>query len=306
MQEPAPAVDFVPKKEVPESPEFAGPVNYGNPHVKAGIPRGLPATWKGGQDTVIDGADFPGLTVRGASIRGDDHRYQKEVRQDAMGMWTLSGPGTSEVLLVCAADGVGSQPFSHRGSMLACRTLHEEIGQHIEPMLTEGQGSEAAQKLFESIAHRMTVLAQNWGMEPKALSTTLVAALVELTPPGAPRRCLAFGVGDSAALLLRDETFTGLWDDSHDTGPISDTATAALPTHFSSVASAEVQLGAEDVLVVCTDGLVNPMRNEDVRAQMSSWWRREAVPGLLEFAWQLSFRAKSFGDDRTAVCVWGR
>src|ERR1700691_3239939 len=46
-------------------------------------------------DTVLDGAEFTGLTVRGASIRGDDHRARQEVRQDAMGMWQITDGETS-------------------------------------------------------------------------------------------------------------------------------------------------------------------------------------------------------------------
>ena len=56
--------------------------------------------------------------------------------------------------------------------------------------------------------------------------------------------------------------------------------------------------------MVCTDGLSNPMRNAAVSSQLAQWWGRGTVPGMPEFGWQLSFRAKSYGDDRTAVCAW--
>ena len=33
---------------------------------------------------------------------------------------------------------------------------------------------------------------------------------------------------------------------------------------------------------------------------------RDLLQGLTEFGWQLGYRVRSYGDDRTAVCVWGR
>lgn len=64
-------------------------------------------------------------------------------------------------------------------------------------------------------------------------------------------------------------------------------------------------VGAEEALVLCTDGLTGPMRNAQVKEQLVQWWSGP-VPTALEFGWQLGFQAKSYGDDRTAVCVWGR
>jgi hypothetical protein len=60
------------------------------------------------------------------------------------------------------------------------------------------------------------------------------------------------------------------------------------------------------MLMVCSDGMSNPMRNGDVRKQLAQWWSGDRVPGLLEFGWQVGYRAKTYGDDRTAVCVWSR
>lgn len=40
--------------------------------------------------------------------------------------------------------------------------------------------------------------------------------------------------------------------------------------------------------------------------QMATWWDGSRLPDLLEFGWQLGYRVRTFGDDRTAVCVWGQ
>jgi serine/threonine protein phosphatase PrpC len=65
-------------------------------------------------------------------------------------------------------------------------------------------------------------------------------------------------------------------------------------------------IGPGDMLLVCTDGMSNPMRNENVRAQLAEWRGSGRVPSMREFGWQMSYRVKTYDDDRTAVCVWGR
>lgn len=297
-------------EESPAPPAvFPAPRMYGNPHPRAGVPRGLPTVPRAAPDLVVDGADFPGLTVRGASLRGDDHRYNGETRQDSMGLWTLPNPRGGEVLLACVADGVGSQPLSHHGSELACRLLREEAEHCLPDLLGTGElmsRDQAAGWLMGRVASRMNAEAQDRGTDPRALSTTLVAAVVELTPSDRPRGCFVFRLGDSTALLLRDGAFEEFWADAHGEGAISDSGTRALPGHNHPVDTRAIRLGGDDALVICTDGLVNPMRNREVEADLAREWSTGPVPGFLEFAWQLSFRAKSYGDDRTAVCVWGR
>jgi hypothetical protein len=67
---------------------------------------------------------------------------------------------------------------------------------------------------------------------------------------------------------------------------------------------AVVDLHPGDMLLLCSDGLAKPMRGEAVSGQLSAWWSSPARPSLPEFFWQLSFRARSHDDDRTAVCIW--
>ena len=58
------------------------------------------------------------------------------------------------------------------------------------------------------------------------------------------------------------------------------------------------------MLMLCSDGLSGPMdNNESVRDQLADWWGGQP-PSLPEFYWQMSFRAQTYGDDRSAVCVW--
>jgi serine/threonine protein phosphatase PrpC len=259
-------------------------------------------------DTVLDGADLPGLAIRGASLRGDDHRSQQKIRQDAMGIWQVADEATTAVLVV-VADGVGSEPLSHRGAADACSMLRSVAQRHVSKLFKAGQLgnlSDLWKVMAEDMADELASVAERLNAEPRMLSTTLGAALIETEPVHtAERRCVFLGVGDAAAYVLRDGEFERILADPHD-GPVADTATWALPTSVGQVATASRTIRSGDMLMVCTDGMSNPMSNDDVVQQLAAWWGADHLPSLLEFGWQLSYRVRSFGDDRTAVCVWGR
>ncbi|HEX6470633.1 MAG TPA: protein phosphatase 2C domain-containing protein [Streptosporangiaceae bacterium] len=303
-------------EDTAEPPAFPPPLPaqvqfFGRPHPRTGKPRGLPEVDEPVPDTVLDQADFDGLTVRAASIRGDDHRWYGKPRQDSMGFWALPRAGAEDVLVACVADGVGSEQLSHVGSMLACRLLRRELAAYAEG--AEGAvdlGDDAdlpdlGQRICDRVRLGMLEHAEVLGPDPRALSTTLVGAVIELAPPGRPRRCVLLRVGDSSAYLLRDGAFRDCLADPHGEETIVSSATAALPTGPAAVEVAEVAIGNDDVLLLCSDGLANPMRGPEVQEKLVDYWSGP-IPGALEFGWQLSFRAKSYGDDRTAICVWGR
>ena len=261
-------------------------------------------------DTVLDGAEFPGLTIRGASMRGDDHHARQEVRQDSMGMWRV-WDGETAAILLCAADGVGSQPLSHLGAAHACAALRSRAGRSVTQLLAasqDGSLAELAAHVIGDICLAIDEVARRLGVEPKALSTTLAAALVEAGPATEDeRRYLILNVGDATAFVLRDGEFVPCLGGSHDpNAPITSSGTWALPTAVGPVGTAVGTIGPRDMLMVCTDGMSNPMLNRDVRDQLARWWGGDTIPGLPEFGWQLSYRVRTFSDDRTAVCVWGR
>jgi serine/threonine protein phosphatase PrpC len=261
-------------------------------------------------DTVLDGAEFPGLTIRGASLRGDDHHARQEVRQDSMGMWRVTD-GETAAILVCAADGVGSQPLSHLGAAHACAALRDRAGRDVTELFAAPDGPALAglcEHIVDDVGRAIDEVARRQEVDPKALSTTLAAALIEDGPPeDGERRYVILAVGDATAFVLRDGKFAGCLADRHDAGePITSTGTWALPASVGPVATAAGTLGPRDMLMVCTDGMSNPMLNDDVRDRLAQWWGGDSIPGLPEFGWQLSYRVRTFSDDRTAVCVWGR
>ncbi|MFI0487228.1 protein phosphatase 2C domain-containing protein [Actinomadura sp. 9N215] len=299
----APSVRLAPAAPHLPGEPFESPPEYRRPHPKGGVPRGLPRASAAVPDMVLDGADFDHLAVRAASLRGDEHRYYGEPRQDSVALWPMTLAG-GDALLACVADGVGSQPNSHEGSALACALLREEIERSSARWTWEHLDVFAATARW--IADAMVHHAERRNVPAKALSTTLVAAAVDLAPADGRHRFALLRLGDSTAFLLRDGVLGEIGPAGPSDGAILDTATDALPGDPRAVRTEVGEIGAGDVLVLCTDGLSNPMRSDEVREQLQGCWSRPDVPGVLEFGWQLGFRAKSFGDDRSAVCVWGR
>ena len=123
---------------MPSTPSFPAPLIIGPEPKLTSAPRGLPDAASTMPDTVLDGADLSGLVIRGASIRGDDHRYLGATRQDAMGIWALAD-GQAEAYLVCVADGVGNEPMSQLGSAEACALLRQEAERKLPALLTAEQ-----------------------------------------------------------------------------------------------------------------------------------------------------------------------
>jgi serine/threonine protein phosphatase PrpC len=283
------------------------PIFIGTEPRLGSAPAGLPEERYTLPDSVLDGAAAPGLAIRGASLRGDEHRFYGTTRQDSMGIWKVSDKHT-EAFLVCVADGVGSQPLSQLGSLEACRLVHEYVPSSVTALLNADEDDELpglCQELAERVALELAEIASRVRADPKELSTTLVAALVDASPVNPDeRRYVAFGVGDSGAFLLRDRVFHALFADQHDT-TITSTGTNALPTSVGRAVTYGGMLVPGDMLMICTDGLSNPMRNAKVTEQLTEWWGQGTIPQLALFGWQLSFRAKTYSDDRSAVCVWG-
>jgi serine/threonine protein phosphatase PrpC len=262
-------------------------------------------------DTALDGADLADLTVRGVSLRGDRHRYLKEVRQDAMGMWEVTDDHTA-ALLVCAADGVSSNDLSHAGAAEACRLLRDLTAPRVSKFFRASRDAQWVNDLWEDLVERicsgMTAFAAELQIQPKQLSTTLVAALVEANPPNPQaRRYVILNVGDARAFLLHEGKFISCLPEAHArSDAITSTATSALPTSVGQVHTASGSIGQEDMLMVCSDGMSDPMVNSGVCDTLAGWWGGDHIPSVPEYGWQVAYRIATYDDDRTAVCVWGR
>ncbi|MFJ5772866.1 protein phosphatase 2C domain-containing protein [Streptomyces sp. NPDC093094] len=60
-----------------------------------------------------------------------------------------------------------------------------------------------------------------------------------------------------------------------------------------------------DTLLLCTDGLAEPLRGEPgLCAHLTDRWSGARAPGLAEFLADTQVRVKGYADDRTAAAVW--
>ncbi|WP_432180208.1 protein phosphatase 2C domain-containing protein [Streptomyces sp. NBC_00063] len=280
------------------------------------VPQGLPAVTGDLAaavlpDIVLDGAAYPGLSVRAASVRGDSHRYAGEPRQDALCVTCIGGDEQGgELLMLAVADGVGSAPRSHVGSNEACRlaaryldhstSLHESIRTGDAERFQR-----TADAVVRQIGNLLGDLALQHSERPDAFATTLRILLVPLDPRIRTRGFLA--VGDGGTALLR----RGYWHldvvgdaDGDQDSDVIDTRTAALPRARSAVTRL-LHAHAGDVLVLGTDGLSSPLAGDSgMRDFLAAAWNGDEVPAPADFLWQFQYRVKSYDDDRTAVVLW--
>ncbi|MFG3369985.1 protein phosphatase 2C domain-containing protein [Streptomyces sp. NPDC090032] len=281
------------------------------------VPQGLPAV--AGDlaaavlpDIVLDGAAYPGVTVRAASVRGDSHRYAGEPRQDALCVTRIGGDEQGgELLMLAVADGVGSAPRSHVGSNEACRLaaryLDRSTSLHEAIRTADAEGFQrAADNVVRQIGNLLGDLALQHDERPDALATTLRILLVPLDPRIRTRGFLA--VGDGGAALLR----RGFWHldfmgdaDGGKDGDVIDTRTAALPRARTAVTRLIHPAQPGDVIVLSTDGLSSPLAGDaGMRDFLKEAWTGAEVPAPADFLWQFQYRVKSYDDDRTAVVLW--
>jgi serine/threonine protein phosphatase PrpC len=279
------------------TPRFQEPLIIGRTPRLQSAPGPLTTTHRPGPDTEIDGADLDGLVIRGASVRGDYHRYDGMPRQDAMLIRKL---GESHVLLA-VADGLGSRDMSHLGAAEACRAAFEEF----PASLLDGYETRSDPvDYFADIAESMTDLARDEDIAAAQMATTLTVAVIDIEARRGARFCRIMRVGDSTAMQLHRGVWTSCFLEDNDQA-LASSATYALPGDASRVEVTTCVLSPGDLLLFCTDGLAKPMAGPAVREQLASWWEEGAPPSLTEYLWQLSFRVKSHDDDRTAICVWG-
>jgi serine/threonine protein phosphatase PrpC len=296
-------------------------------------------------DSAVDGFSVGALTVRGASVKGDGHRYGGLPRQDAMALCALGSGGAAnghDLVAAFVADGVGSASHSHLGAAAACAAAVELCATHRDDLVKAMGRADRHLLLYQFVhivdatAERLRALAAQHGLPPEAVATTLRALFVPIEQGNRFRAAL--WVGDGGTFRLRGRGWEpagagggnggrarhggGPADSVGDSGdraassrsPASDpagavvhsTATAALPDGASALQAAFWRADPGETAVVCTDGLSEPLKDRGFAALLEQDWAAAQAPGTVRFLWQAQNRLRSYDDDRTVVCIWER
>jgi len=214
------------------------------------------------------------------------------------------------------ADGVGGAPAGERASLLVVGTLKAFVKEESSGLLRPGRpDGEVVETLSRGLRKCQAALAEEVRRHPEywGMATTLTAAVV-LWP-----RLYLFHMGDSRAYLLRDGVLRRLTRDQTyarslvDAGVLdSKSADRSRWRHVvwnilggrRSGLDPEVHpevhiedLRGDDLLVLCTDGLTNPLTDETLRGLLLKGGSSELLcDSLTDCA-----REMSAADDATVV-----
>jgi serine/threonine protein phosphatase PrpC len=255
-------------------------------------------------DMLVDGWSTDKFCVRAASVRGDDHRYRGKPRQDE---FVLGFHPNSGGLIIAVADGVSAAQQSHLGATAACRYSVDAVirsldaGQEIdwESVLKGAAWAvvETAQRLAESSEPDPTTAEALCG-------TTLCLVLVRPTLGGAIASMVS--VGDSGSVVISAGGFAPVIGGKTPESGISSSAVTGLPRVPQPVTPQHVALGRDDVLLVATDGILDPLGEGRGLLGQLFLDGLSTPPDPLQFCRLVDFSRETFDDDRTMVAVWRR
>ena len=193
-------------------------------------------------------------------------------------------------VLLAVCDGVGGRRAGEVASGLALEVLSEEM-ESLSPTCPK-------RDLFRAAVEKVNARVWNEARSDSALegmATTLTAAVV------CQSRAIFAHVGDSRAYVLRGERIRQITRDQSfvqslvEAGAIREEETAQSPYRNVilqaigrktrvEVALDAVELSAGDILLLCTDGLSDKVRPEEMAERLAAPGLREAVEGLIALA----------------------
>jgi serine/threonine protein phosphatase PrpC len=282
-----------------------GPLTIGEP---AGVvePRlGTAGLYR--PDTVADGGDAFGLTVRAASVRGLYKRYVGGPRQDDV---CLRLHPVTRTLIVAVADGVSAAVNSDVAAALAVRYAAAAVARQLD-----AGGELDFEEVFRHAAwalvdeHRRTEGDPRAGLGEAAasLATTLtVAAIRAGEPDDLPLQVQIAAVGDSPAFVLTDRQFHCVGGSPAPQDGLLGGGVHALPRDMAPATEATRTLAQDQVLLICTDGLALPLAGGGGEVGQTLARELSRTPDIVDFARLLDFSRATYDDDRTLVAVWPR
>ncbi len=262
------------------------------------------------RDIICDAGTVGPVAAAAISLRGHKHRLDAAPNDDAFSMCTGSAADGTEWLIGCVCDGVGSAPRASEGSASAATTFAHSLADLCgRPEWNDGRPDE--ETLAATVDEVRARIAEQLSIDRTAFDafeTTLTFVAVPTSRSGdEPRRALFGWTGDSPALILRD----GVWTDptgaltEDGVGP-SSTQTAGFLTSARLEGVVSVELEADDVILLCSDGVsafvTDGTRNRQYGVTLASVIARPV--DVLHLVNLFAFDMRSADDDRTALIVW--
>ncbi|MGW7436574.1 protein phosphatase 2C domain-containing protein [Streptomyces sp. NPDC054849] len=288
-------------------------------------------------DTVLEGARYGTYTLRAASLRGDSARFRGEARRDFL-LTARFGSGDDALVLVALAGGDRAAPGAAEAAADLCRTVAAAVGRSQDRLADDIRAGRrdalrsGLQRLTDRGYGRLRARAAELGLEEAAYTAGLRGLLLPVDPECSTRVC--FGAGAGGLFRLR----SGSWQDLEHTGPpgagatghTAGTTTGTTTGHTAGTTTGtttgtatgsgatgpadEGESGFRfraavarpgDILLLCSGGLAEPMREEAaLPAELAARWAEPEPPGLAAFLADTQLRLKGYADDRTAAAVW--
>ncbi|MER8265925.1 protein phosphatase 2C domain-containing protein [Streptomyces griseus] len=284
-------------------------------------------------DTVLDGARYGTYTLRTASVRGDSARFRGEPRRDGL-LTARFGTAESALVLVAVAGGDRAGEAAHLAAADACRWIGGAVARshlRLSEDIRAGRRSDlkaGLHRLTDRTYGKLRARAAELGVAPDAYTASLRCLLLSADPDCRTR--VFFGVGSGGLFRLRD----GVWQDlepvtpggggpragdTHEESPDGDRLTMDLQIAAppSPNADGPARQSAEpfrfrasvarpgDTLLLCSNGLAEPMRGEPaLPGELAGRWGSAGPPGLPAFLADTQLRIKGYADDRTCAAVW--
>ena len=304
---PGPTQVVVERVEVPpQLNEISVREVVGNPNGGRPVePQRLPSGRHQVADSEVDGARVGPLVVRTASVRGDTHRRQGELRRVAVLVEPIAGglPTSALLSVVAAGNPVGDR--SHILAGAACRSVVTYLGRLATDIGEAWLAGDVA-----ALSHLLNSIGYSVGdhLVDKAktvsppvplqdVSVELTCLLTELGDRDR-RRHLAFGVGTGGVLVRVDGGFKDVF-----TATVGDAVSGAvLPDPSVSMRVMPFTSAPGDTVVLATGAACRVLISEFGGPFFFREWERPR--DLVEFLWQASARMEHSGPDRSVVCLW--
>ncbi|MFK0252230.1 protein phosphatase 2C domain-containing protein [Streptomyces sp. NPDC090445] len=258
-------------------------------------------------DTVLEGARHGACTLRAASVRGDSARYRGEARRDVL-LTARFGSGDDALVLVALAGGDRAAAGAAEAAAELCHWIGAAVGRSQSRLADDIRAGRrdalrsGLQRLTDRGYGRLRARAAELGHPEEAYTAGLRALLLPIDPECRTRVC--FGAGPGGLFRLR----SGAWEDLETAEPPPapagpDGEPGPDPGPGFRFRAAVARPG--DSLLLCSGGLADPMREEELLpAELAARWSGGEPPGLAAFLADTQLRVKGYADDRTAAAVW--